>query len=187
MKKTLIPLILVASLSGCSALSESATQAFYNGRDYQTAALDNAITKLAYRKLDANPITDNANLTVISYDRRVLLAGQVKTAQVKKLAYDIVHKVPQVDKIYNQIEVTDKRTFISNLDDNFITAKAEAAMAPNKHFNAHRIKIITVNGVMYLMGKVTKDQAQKADDIAKNITGVQKVVNVFEIVTPKKS
>ncbi len=127
-------------------------------------------------------IFKGSHVVVTSFNGYVLLAGQVASEQLKAQAEQITRDVKKVRKVYNELEIAGPTTPLVRAGDSWITTKIKANMTAAEGFPASRIKVVTENGTVYLMGLVTTHEADQAVDIAKKSYGVQKIVKVFEYV-----
>ncbi len=123
-----------------------------------------------------------SHISVTSYNGIVLLSGQVPTEQARQLAGETTNKVRKVRKLHNELVVAGPTSTIVRSNDSWLTAKVKSKMLANKELMSMRIKVVTENGAVYLLGLVTSDQADKAVQVARNTAGVQKVVKMFEYV-----
>ncbi len=130
----------------------------------------------------ASPELKQSHISVTSYNGIVLLSGQVASEQSRQLAESIVNQVRKVRKIHNELTVAGPTSTIVRANDSWLTAKVKSKMLADKELMSMRIKVVTENGVVFLLGLVTSDQAEKAVTITRNSTGVQKVVKMFEYV-----
>jgi osmotically-inducible protein OsmY len=110
----------------------------------------------------------------------VLLTGEAPTEEMAKGIQKIAQSMDNVREVRNEIAVSTPTSFQSWADDSYITTKVKAGMLGNKDFNANNIKVVTENGVVYLMGLVTRKEANAAAEVASTTSGVRKVVKVFE-------
>ena len=125
---------------------------------------------------------DNAHLVIVSYNGYVLIAGQVPSEVLKARATDVVRKIRGVRRIYNELEVAAPSSGMTRTSDTWITTKVKSFLLGNPDIQGHRVKVVTENGVVYLMGLVTRDEARRITDEASDISGVQKVVKLFELI-----
>jgi osmotically-inducible protein OsmY len=123
-----------------------------------------------------------SHISVTSYNGIVLLTGQVATEQDRQLAGKITHKIRKVRKLHNELAVAGPTSAIVRSNDSWLTAKVKSKMLADKDVMSMRIKVVTENGAVYLLGLVTSDQADRAVAITRNTAGVQKVVKMFEYV-----
>lgn len=129
---------------------------------------------------------DKVHINVTSYNRNVLLTGEVPDAAAKTEIEKIAREVPNVRGIVNEIQVAGASSLGARGNDTFLTSKVKARFVDNGgSFNANHVKVVTEGGVVYLFGLVTKKEADAAVEIARTTGGVQKVVRMFEtIATP---
>ncbi|MDO9144913.1 BON domain-containing protein [Rhodoferax sp.] len=135
----------------------------------------------------ASRIRDNlgqrGHVNVNSYNRRVLLTGEVPSAQDKQLVEQIVTRVDNVQLVVNELAVLGNTSLTQRSADTLVTGRIKAAMVDSRDLFANAYKVVTERGTTYLMGRVTQREADRATDIARSTPGVQKVVRVFEIIT----
>jgi osmotically-inducible protein OsmY len=120
------------------------------------------------------------HVEVTSFNRRVLLTGQAASAKVKNEIEDIVREVEGVRDVTNEIAVGEVRSLTARSQDAWITSKVKARFVNEGLFQANHVKVVTEDGVVYLLGVVDREEAQSAMKIAKSTDGVRKVVQVFE-------
>ena len=130
----------------------------------------------------ADQTYDDAHLVIVSFNGYVLLAGQVPTEALKARATDVVRKIDGVRRIYNELEIASPSSAMTRSSDTWITAKVKSWLLGSPDTEGLRVKVVTEDGVVYLMGLVTADEAQRITDTAAGISGVQRVVKLFEIV-----
>ncbi len=122
------------------------------------------------------------NIDVVSYNTLVLLVGQAPTASLKSRAERAIKKIPKIRKTYNQIRIAAPVSFFTSRNDEYLTAKVKSTMLFTENFPSGKIKVVTENSEVFLLGLVTLIEADKAVEIARNINGVKKVIKVFEII-----
>ena len=123
------------------------------------------------------------HVNVASFNRKVLLTGEVRDQAMKAAVEREVGSIEGVQSIVNELEVAGVSSFTSRSNDTLITGKVKAAFVDAKDLYANAIKVVTERGVVYLMGRVTVREGQQAAEIARNTGGVQKVVKVFEYIS----
>lgn len=128
---------------------------------------------------------DQGHVNVTSYNYTALMTGEVPTAQMKAEAEKIVSQVPQVKTVVNEIQVSGASSLASRANDSYITSKIKGNFLTANKFSINRVKVVTESGVVYLLGLVTREEADAATEIARSTGGVQKVVRVFEYVAAK--
>lgn len=124
------------------------------------------------------------HINVTSYNYTVLLTGEVPTAQAKADAEKAALEVQNVKTVVNELQIAGTSSTASRSNDAYITSKVKSNFLGNEKFKPTDIKVVTEAGVVYLLGLVTRDEADAATEIARGTGGVQKVVRVFEYVVP---
>ncbi len=125
---------------------------------------------------------DRAHVNVTSYNRQVLLTGEVPSAQERLTAEQIVAKVENVRFIVNELGVMEKSSLTQRSSDSLTTGKVKASMVDARELYANAFKVVTERGTTYLMGRVTQREANRATELTRSIDGVKKVVRIFEII-----
>lgn len=126
---------------------------------------------------------ERVHINVTSYNRQVLLTGEVPSAQDKQLVEQIVAKVENVQSIVNELAVLGNSTLNQRTSDTLVTGRVKAGMVDAQDLIANAIKVVTERGTTYLLGRVTQREANRSTDIARSTNGVQKVIRLFEIVS----
>jgi osmotically-inducible protein OsmY len=127
---------------------------------------------------------DNAHIVVVSFNGYVLLAGQVSNQALKSKATDVAREVRGVRRIYNELEIASPSSAMTRTSDTWITTKVKSWLLGSSETAGLRVKVVTENGVVYLMGLATREEAERVAAAAADISGVQRVVRLFEIVDP---
>jgi len=187
-KKSFIVILLFCSmLSGCVPLiiggigAVVTTAIIYDHRSMKTMMQDREIVNQANIAIKEDPqLVGRSHISVVSFNHRVLLVGQVQTPELRARAYQLVYKIPFVEKVYNQLIISGATTDLARTDDTWITTKVKTAMLTQPGLRSLQLKIVTESGVVYLMGIVSHQQATLAADVARRVHGVVKVVKVFE-------
>lgn len=125
---------------------------------------------------------DRVHVNVTSYNRQVLLTGEVPNQQDRQLVEQIVSRVDNVRAIVNELGVMGNATLTQRSSDALTTGKVKAAMVDAKDIFANSFKVVTERGTTFLMGRVTQREATRATDITRSTGGVQRVVRVLEII-----
>lgn len=130
---------------------------------------------------------DRVHLNVTSYNRTVLLTGEVPDAATRADVEKLVSGVANVKAISNELQVAGVSSLTSRSNDVFITSKVKARFIDANRFAANHVKVVTENSVVYLMGLVTQAESAAAVEIARTTGGVQKVVRVFEVISEEEA
>ncbi len=126
---------------------------------------------------------ERVHVNINSYNRQVLLTGEGPNAQDRALVEQVVSKVENVRAIVNEISILGNSTFSQRSSDALVTGRVKAGLVDAKDLFANAFKVVTERGTTYLMGRVTQREANRATDIARSTSGVQKVVRVLEIIS----
>ncbi len=126
---------------------------------------------------------DKHHINVTSYNRQVLLTGEVAAAADRQRAEQVVARVENVRSVVNELAATPNSSLSQRSNDAIITGKVKASMVDAKDMQANAFKVVTERGAVYLMGRVTQREATRATEVARGVSGVSKVVRVFEYIT----
>lgn len=189
-KKLIFVGTLSVALSGCVAVGAAAVGAaaaavIYNRQNIKASMDDESISYAIEKRInDDEELKTEARIIVSTYHRMVLLAGQTPTNAMRSRAVTIAKSVPGSEQIYNELSVEAPSSTLENTSDSWITAKIKADFLSKVDLKSGEFKVITDNGIVYLMGIVTRDQADQAVDVARHVTGVEKVVKIFKYRAP---
>lgn len=125
---------------------------------------------------------DNIHINVTSFNRNVLLTGEAADEKTRQQAETIAQNVENVRSVTNALVISAPSSLASRSNDTYLTSKVKANILKENRFPANYVKVVTENGVVYLMGMVTRKEADDAVEIARNTDGVEKVVKVFEYI-----
>ncbi|AVT11806.1 MULTISPECIES: BON domain-containing protein [Paracidovorax] len=129
---------------------------------------------------------DRVHVNVTSYNRQVLLTGEVPSQQDKERVEQTVLTVENVRSVVNDLAVMSASTLSQRANDTLITGKVRASLVDAKDIFATAFKVVTERNTVYLMGRVTQREADRATEIARGVNDVRKVVRVFEIVSEQE-
>jgi len=121
-----------------------------------------------------------SHFNVLCYNNILLLAGQTPTEADKRQAEELISDIPKIRRVHNELTIEKPVSLRVRSKDSWITTQIKAKLVGNKIVKATRIKVLTENGVVYLMGMTTLEEEDAATDIARNIPGVEKVIQIFE-------
>jgi osmotically-inducible protein OsmY len=126
---------------------------------------------------------DRVHVNVHSYNRQVLLTGEVPSEKDKQLVEQIISGVDNVSSVVNELAVMTSPGLAQRSNDALITGRVKAALVDTKDLFANSFQVVTERGTTYLMGRVTQREADRGTAVAQSIPGVRKVVRIFEIIT----
>jgi len=184
MKLTAI-LILLTAIQGCAAVAVVAittgASMATDRRSIGNQIDDQSIEVEAYNEITkSKSLNDNTNLHVSSVNGSVLIIGQAKNTLLKDKAVKIVSNISGVVKIHNQIRVGNLTSVTTQTNDVWLTSKVKTALFSSDEVNGNNIKVITENAEVFLMGMVSKKEADAAVNVTRNINGVNRVFKAFE-------
>ncbi|MCM8596569.1 BON domain-containing protein [Accumulibacter sp.] len=130
---------------------------------------------------------DRAHLNFTSYNRKVLITGEVASPEMKTEIESLVASLPLVQGVYNEVTVGPPTSLTTRSNDAYLTTRVKARFVDSGKFNPVRVKVVTEAGVVYLLGLVTQSEADSAVQVARTTSGVVKVVTLMEIISPAKA
>ncbi len=129
---------------------------------------------------------ERAHVNITSYNRQVLLTGEVANEQAKQQAEQVVSRVENVKGIVNELAVMPLTSLMQRSADTLVTGKVKASIVDDSSLSVSAFKVVTERGTVYLMGRVTQREADRATQLARHVDGVQRVVRVFEIISEEE-
>ena len=188
-----IPLALVATLpllTSCAPIVVGGVAlggaVLHERRSAQTVLGDEGIELQAIHYYHQNPdISEHSSISVTSYNYEALLTGQAETADVARRYAEIIARLPNVTKVYNEVEIGPNISLTRKSQDTYLGSRAKLALADIQipDFDPLRVKVVAENGVIYLMGLVTPEEADAAVETVRRIPGVVRVVRSFNVIT----
>jgi osmotically-inducible protein OsmY len=180
---------MLASLSGCVALvaggAISGTLAASDRRTFGAQTEDKAIEVKAGIKVN-NVGGSAAHVNINSFNRRALLTGEVRDEEMKARIEREIRSIEGVIDVINELEIAGPSSYTSRSSDTIITGKVKASLVDAKDISANSYQVVTERGVVYLQGRVTQREGQIGADIARGVSGVTKVVKVFEYISDEE-
>ncbi len=173
-----VPLILGGAVAGGSLV---ATDRRTSGAQLE----DEGIELRALSRLRGE-IGERSHVNLTSYNRQVLLTGEVANAQDKQLIEQIVSRVENVTSIINELAIMGNSTLTQRSSDALVTGRIRATLVDTRDLYANSFKVVTERGTTYLMGRVTQREADRATEVVRSVSGVQKVVRIFEIISDQE-
>ena len=177
--------IWLALVSGCgSVMTATESEPIKDDTGERTFGArmdDEAIETKAMVNINAADAEfEDAHINIISFNSYVLLVGQVPSQALKDKATQVVREIRRVRRIYNELEVTGNVSLLTRSSDSWITSKVKSTLLLGAETEGNRVKVVTENGVVYLMGLATRAEADRIADAASASYGVRKVVRLFE-------
>ena len=172
--------------SGCAALvvggAVGTAMVASDRRSTGTQIEDESIELKAVTRI-RETVGERGHVNVVSYNRMVLLTGEVPTEADRVAVEQAVARIENVRSTVNDLVLSGNSSLTSRSNDTILTSKVKASFVDARDMLSNAFKVTTERGTVYLMGRVTEREATRAADLARSVSGVQKVVRVFEIVT----
>ncbi len=189
LRLTLFATFLLSTLltAGCAhmiaPLSDQQVDQLHGHRTLGSRIEDSAIERKTYINIHRNnAIPDDSRVVVTSWNGQVLLAGQVANAPASELAEKTAREIRHVQHVHNELAVRTPISLLVRMNDGWITTRVKARLLFGPDVPGRRIKVVTENGVVYLMGLVNHAEAEQAVNAARAAYGVQKIVKIFEYI-----
>ncbi len=181
----LIALILVTTSCTSILVRTTGSQGIEEDPTERTAGAiveDQSIeTKIAVNLRSLEPEFRQANVQVVSHNGVVLLIGQVESNELKSRATEIAADASaKIKRIHNELEVAGQTSLLSRSNDTWIATKVRTLMFANGDVPSSQVRVIAENGAIFLMGLISQTEGDTAANLARNVSGVTKVVKVFE-------
>ncbi|BAK78551.1 putative phospholipid-binding protein [Pseudogulbenkiania sp. NH8B] len=168
-----VPLVVGGAAAGAAVATDRRTSgAYIDDQAIELKASDQVNAKLP-----------SAHVNIASYNRAVLMSGEVPSEAAREQAELIVRGTPNVRKVYNHTVVAGSSALSERNNDTWITTKVRTRLFDGKGFSPQTIKIVTERGVVYMMGLVTQAEGEAAAKVVSQTSGVQKVVTLFEYIS----
>ncbi len=180
-------LMLISALQGCAVATVVAVTAgatmVADRRSFSKQIDDQSIEFIAHNELNKKKaLSKNTNLHVISMNGTVLVIGQAPNTYLRDLAIKTIQDVPDIVTIHNQVRISSTTAITTQSNDIWITSKVKSALLANSEVNAKDVKVVTENSEVFLLGLVTKKEADIVVEITRNINGVSRVFKAFEYI-----
>lgn len=185
--RVLLGAALVGSLSACAPLllggaMVSGTLMYTDRRTSGAQVEDQAIELKAINRLN-EVLGDRVHINVTSYNRQVLMTGEALSEADKATAEQTVQRIDNVRTLVNEVAIMGASSLTGRSNDTILSGKVKASLLDAKDLMANAFKVVTERGTVYLMGRVTEREANRAAEVARSVSGVQKVVRVFEVIS----
>ena len=178
---------LLIALSGCTSMSkgmsDQPTDQDHGSRTFGAFVEDGNIErKVSVNLARASEELDQSRIVVVSFNGNVLLAGQVASEDLKAQAGNIADQVRHVRHVHNELQVIGNNSFLARTNDTWLTSKVKSRLFVNGDAPGWRTKVVTENGVVYLMGLLSRDEAEAVVSQVQKVYGVQKIVKIIEYI-----
>ena len=182
--KSIAVLLLSTLLTSCvvAVVAGAAAGMVYDRRSVSTMEADVRIFHVVHKAIVSDPQFRDSRIIVSSFNRVVLLVGQTPTASLRVVAEKIAHSNPGVTRVYDEVTVDNPLPMTQRTKDSWITSQVRSNMLTKKGLESGSIRVVTENGVVYLMGIVSAEQGRLSVDVARRVNGVNKVVKIFQYI-----
>ncbi|MDN2711521.1 BON domain-containing protein [Janthinobacterium sp. SUN118] len=177
---------MLTSLTGCIELMVGgAVMGGVAAADRRTLGAQTEDKSIALKGESRIPsiVGDVGHVNVTSFNRRVLLTGEVRDEAMKNAVEREVRNIAGVESVANELIIAGPASYTSRSNDALITAKVKASLVDMKTISAASFKVVTENGTVFLMGRVTQREGTVASDVARGVSGVQKVIKLFDYIS----
>jgi osmotically-inducible protein OsmY len=183
--KAVLCAALLSQLGGCVAVVAGAALggavAGSDRRTFGTQTEDEGIEMKAATRLP-NIVGDAGHVNVTSYNRKVLVTGEVRDEAMKHAVVDEIRGIANVETVMDELEIAGPSSYTSRSSDTLITSKVKLSLADKQTVKATSFKVVTERGTVYLMGLVTQREGNIAAQVAQGVSGVMRVVKMFEYI-----
>lgn len=180
--------LAILSLQGCMQVASTGASAVYNRHSLEENFGDGCKTYRGYQALSAKKNEfKNANISIATYHGDMLLVGQVPEAWQRNKAERLMKAIPEVGQVYNLLTVSSPSSALTRVSDAWLTSKVKTKLLASNDVDATKVKVLTENGTVYLMGILQADEADAAVDLARETEGVARVVRVFSYMKISKT
>jgi osmotically-inducible protein OsmY len=184
--RLIIGFLITSLLTSCLAVVVAGAAAGFVVYDRRTVSVlesDARIFHVVHKNIVKNPHFRDSRIVVVSFNKVVLLLGQARAPSLRNIAEKIAQGTPDVRRVYDEITVRPPLSLNTITKDTLITGQVRSFMLNKKGLESGSIRIVTEDGIVYLMGIATHEQANLAVHVARQIQGVRKVVKVFQYIT----
>jgi len=187
--KALGALLLVSTLGACAPLmiaGVAGTAMVASDRRTSGAQLEDESIELRAQARIRDNLGERVHVNVTSFNRQVLLTGEVTAEKDRQAVVQLVERIENVKAVVNELAVMPLSNLTERSNDLLIVAKVKASFVDSRDLFANAFKVVTERGTVYLMGRVTQREANSATQLTRNVSGVNKVVRLFEIISEEE-
>lgn len=183
MHKALLVITCLLLLNGCSLIaanSQDGIEEDYSKRTLGTVVEDNTIKAKLKSKIKEDKTLADANVNIKSFNKVILITGQVPDDASKQKISDFAQAIRHVKRIHNELEIGPNSSFGSRTNDSFLASKVSSRLLLTEGLKSSRIETVVENNKVYLMGLVSQEQADKAVNALQKVSGLAGIIKVFE-------
>jgi osmotically-inducible protein OsmY len=187
--KVISSLLLASTLGACAPLmivGVAGTAMVASDRRTSGAQLEDESIELRAQARIRDNLGERVHVNVTSFNRQVLLTGEVTAEKDRQAVVQLVERIENVKAVVNELAVMPLSNLSERSNDLLIVAKVKASFIDSRDLFASAFKVVTERGTVYLMGRVTQREANSATQLTRNVSGVNKVVRLFEIISEEE-
>jgi osmotically-inducible protein OsmY len=189
MKATGLVMLLSFGLSACAPVmlaGFAGTAMVASDRRTSGTQLEDETIELRGSARIRDALGERAHVNITSYNRQVLLSGEVATERDKQIVEGLLEKLENVKSVVNELSIMQPTSLSSRSNDLLLSAKVKAALVDSRDLFANAFKVVVERGTVYVMGRVTQREATSATNVIRNVNGVNKVVRLFDIISEEE-
>jgi len=189
MKATGLVMLLSFGLSACAPVmlaGFAGTAMVASDRRTSGTQLEDETIELRGSARIRDALGERAHVNITSYNRQVLLSGEVATERDKQIVEGLLEKLENVKSVVNELSIMQPASLSSRSNDLLLSAKVKASLVDSRDLFANAFKVVTERGTVYVMGRVTQREATSATNVIRNVNGVNKVVRLFDIISEEE-
>jgi osmotically-inducible protein OsmY len=184
-------LAVAATLAGCvgvAAVGAGAGAMMASDRRISEVYLADEAIEIRVSNAITQQLGDKVHVNTTSYNRMLLLTGEVPDAATKELVEKIaIANSSEIRRVTNELQIAPLSSYSARSNDTYLTSKVKARFLDANRFSINHVKVVTENGSVYLLGLVTQSEADAAVEIARTTGGVQRVIRVFEVISDEQA
>ena len=188
-KATGLVMLMSLGLSACAPVmlaGFAGTALVASDRRTSGAQLEDETIELRGSARIRDALGERAHVNITSYNRQVLLSGEVATERDKQIVEGLLEKLENVKSVVNELSIMQPTSLSSRSNDLLLSAKVKASLVDSRDLFANAFKVVVERGTVYVMGRVTQREATSATNVIRNVNGVNKVVRLFDIISEEE-
>ena len=189
MKATGLAMLMSLGLSACAPVmlaGFAGTAMVASDRRTSGTQLEDETIELRGSARIRDALGERAHVNITSYNRQVLLSGEVATERDKQIVEGLLEKLENVKSVVNELSIMQPTSLSSRSNDLLLSAKVKASLVDSRDLFANAFKVVDERGTVYVMGRVTQREATSATNVIRNVNGVNKVVRLFDIISEEE-
>jgi len=189
MKATGLVMLMSLGLSACAPVmlaGFAGTAMVASDRRTSGTQLEDETIELRGSARIRDALGERAHVNITSYNRQVLLSGEVATERDKQIVEGLLEKLENVKSVVNELSIMQPASLSSRSNDLLLSAKVKASLVDSRDLFANAFKVVVERGTVYVMGRVTQREATSATNVIRNVNGVNKVVRLFDIISEEE-